>query len=158
IAVTGSAGKTTTKEVTAEFLATRYRVFRNKGNLNNHIGLPLSLLELRLGPEVAVVELGMNHAGELRQLVQIAQPDERVWTSVGDAHLGHFASRAALAEAKAEVLAGATSRTLIVGNADDPFIVSHVRRAAGRHVFFGESDSADVRAVDVVDRGFDGTS
>ena len=104
VAITGSAGKTTTKEIAAEFLSTRYRVFRNKGNLNNHIGLPLSLLELRSRPEVAVVELGMNHPGEIRTLVGIAEPDVRVWTNVGDAHLGFFASVDGIADAKGEVL------------------------------------------------------
>lgn len=102
VAITGSAGKTTTKEAVGEMLAARYRVFRNRGNLNNHIGLPLSLLELRHEPEVGVMELGMNHAGELRTLVSIAEPDVRVWTNVGDAHLGFFASVDALASAKAE--------------------------------------------------------
>jgi UDP-N-acetylmuramoyl-tripeptide--D-alanyl-D-alanine ligase len=103
VAITGSAGKTTTKEVTAEFLAGRYRVVRNRGNFNNHIGLPLSLIDLRQRPEIAVVELGMNHAGEIRTLVRIAEPDVRVWTNVGEAHLGFFESVDAIAEAKAEM-------------------------------------------------------
>jgi UDP-N-acetylmuramoyl-tripeptide--D-alanyl-D-alanine ligase len=127
IAVTGSAGKTTTKEITADLLAARYRVFRTRGNLNNHIGLPLSLLELRSGPDMAVVELGMNHEGEIRTLVGIAEPDVRVWINVGDAHIGHFGSREAVARAKAEVLEGATAETLIVANADDPLVAAHVR-------------------------------
>src|SRR5207245_11685018 len=88
VASTGSAGKTTTKEVTAEFLAARYRVIRNRGNWNNHIGLPLSLMELTTRPEIAVVELGMNHAGEIGTLVRSAQPEGRVWSSVGAAPPG----------------------------------------------------------------------
>ena len=96
VAITGSAGKTTTKEITAEFLGARYRVFRNKGNLNNHIGLPLSLLELRSRPEIAVVELGANHPGEIRTLIGIAEPEMHVWTNVGDAHMGFFESPDAL--------------------------------------------------------------
>src|SRR5262245_53443678 len=103
VAITGSAGKTTTKEVTAEVLAARYRVVRNRGNLNNHIGLPLSLVDLRQRPEIAVVELGMNHPGEIRTLVRVAEPDVRVWTNVGEAHLGFFASLDAIADAKAEI-------------------------------------------------------
>jgi UDP-N-acetylmuramoyl-tripeptide--D-alanyl-D-alanine ligase len=158
VAITGSAGKTTTKEVTAEFLSARYRVFRNHGNLNNHIGLPISLLELRRGPEVAVVELGMNHEGEIRTLIGIAEPDVRVWTNVGDAHIGHFGSREALARAKAEVLENATKDTVVVANADDPLVMAHVAKARGRLVTFGEAPSATVRATDVVDRGFDGTT
>ena len=109
VAITGSAGKTTTKEVTAEFLETRYRVVRNRGNFNNHIGLPLSLIELRQRPDVAVVELGMNHAGEISTLVGIAEPEVRVWTNVGDAHLEFFGSLDALADAKAEILEGAVA-------------------------------------------------
>ena len=111
VAITGSAGKTTTKEVTGEFLESRYRVVRNRGNFNNHIGLPLSLIELRRQPEIAVVELGMNHAGEISTLVRVAEPDIRVWTNVGEAHLGFFASMDAIADAKAEIFEGATPTT-----------------------------------------------
>jgi UDP-N-acetylmuramoyl-tripeptide--D-alanyl-D-alanine ligase len=157
VAITGSAGKTTTKEVTADLLSTRYRVFRNPGNLNNHVGLPLSLVELRHGPDVAVVELGMNHEGEIRTLVGIAEPDVRVWTNVGDAHIGHFGSREAIARAKAEILEGSTSSTVIVTNADDALVAAHAAGTPGRHITFGEAPYASVRATAIVDRGLEGT-
>jgi UDP-N-acetylmuramoyl-tripeptide--D-alanyl-D-alanine ligase len=159
VAITGSAGKTTTKEVTSEFLEARYRVVRNRGNFNNHIGLPLSLIELRQRPEMAVVELGMNHAGEISTLVRIAEPDVRVWTNVGEAHLGFFASLDAIADAKAEILEGAAASTLLVANADDPLITARIGAFRGRVVTFGiEGGFADVRASAVVDRGIEGTS
>ncbi len=156
VAITGSAGKTTTKEVTGELLATRHQVIRNRGNFNNHIGLPLSLIALRERPEIAVVELGMNHAGEISTLVRIAQPDVRVWTNVGEAHLGFFSSLDAIAEAKAEVMEGATASTVMVANADDDRIAPRVQRFAGRVVTFGIDRPADVRASHVVDRGIEG--
>jgi UDP-N-acetylmuramoyl-tripeptide--D-alanyl-D-alanine ligase len=158
VAITGSAGKTTTKEVTAEFLATRHQVYRNKGNLNNHIGLPLSLLDLRSRPEVAVVELGMNHPGEIRALVGIAEPDVRVWTNVGDAHMGFFASADAIADAKAEILEQARPTDVLVANADDPRIAARLGRFGGRVVTFGIDATADVRATSVAVRGLDGTA
>ena len=158
IAITGSAGKTTTKEMTADLLGATFNVFRNQGNLNNHIGLPLSLLELRHGADVAVVELGMNHAGEIRTLVGISEPDVRMWTNVGDAHIGHFGSREAIADAKAEILEGASAATLLVANADDALVMARIGGFAGRTMTFGERDGADVRATDVVDHGFDGTA
>ena len=158
VAITGSAGKTTTKEVAATLLATTFKVFRNRGNLNNHIGLPLSLVELCHGPDIAVVELGMNHAGEIRTLVRIAEPDVRVWTNVGDAHIGHFGSRDAVADAKAEIFESAGDRTVMIVNADDPLVMARAARLErGRVVTFGESSAATVRAVEVVDRGLDGT-
>jgi len=156
VAITGSAGKTTTKEVTSEFLAARYRVIRNRGNFNNQIGLPLSLLDLSERPEIAVVELGMNHAGEISTLVRIAQPEVRVWTNVGDAHLGFFASVDAIADAKAEILEGATAATVLVANADDQRIARRLGAFAGRVVTFGIERDADVRATSIVDRGVGG--
>ena len=158
VAITGSAGKTSTKEATAEFLATRYTVFRNVGNLNNHIGLPLSLLELRSRPDVAVVELGMNHAGEISRLVELAEPDVRVWTNVGDAHVGHFASIEAIADAKAEVLERATGSTHAVVNGDDVRVMARMKGFVGQVTTFGVGGHATIRAVDVRDRGVRGTT
>jgi UDP-N-acetylmuramoyl-tripeptide--D-alanyl-D-alanine ligase len=158
VAITGSVGKTTTKEIAADLLGAQYRVFRNRGNLNNHIGLPLSLLELRHEVDVAVVEFGMNHAGEIRTLVGVAEPDVRVWTNVGDAHIGFFGSREAVAAAKAEILELASAGTLVVANADDPLVMSYASRFAGRRLTFGESPHADVRATRIVDHGLAGST
>lgn len=157
VAITGSAGKTTTKEVAAEFLEARYAVFRNKGNLNNHIGLPLSLLELRRRPDVAVVELGMNHAGEIRLLVTIAEPEIRVWTNVGEAHLENFGTMDAIADAKAEILEDASPDHVLVANANDPRVMARAPRFAGRVVTFGIDVDANVQASGVRDLGIDGT-
>jgi UDP-N-acetylmuramoyl-tripeptide--D-alanyl-D-alanine ligase len=156
VAITGSAGKTTTKEITAEFLSARYRVVRNRGNLNNHIGLPLSLLDLRAQPDVAVVELGMNHPGEIRTLVGIAEPEVRVWTNVGDAHLGFFPSADAIADAKAEILEAAAPESVVVANADDPRVMARVGAFGGRVITFGTQAASDVRATGIEPRGLDG--
>ena len=157
VAITGSAGKTSTKEATATFLEERYTVYRTAGNLNNHIGLPLSLLELRSRPDVAVVELGMNHAGEISRLVELAEPDVRVWTNVGDAHIGQFASADAIADAKAEILEGAGPSTRLVANADDPRVMARVASFPGQTTTFGLGPNADIRATDVRDLGVSGT-
>lgn len=156
VAITGSAGKTTTKETIADFLSVSFRVVKNKGNLNNHVGLPLSLMQLRDKPDVAVMELGMNRAGEISTLVAIADPDVRVWTNVGDAHLGFFASPDAIADAKAEILERAEPHDVLVCNADDPRVMARATLFAGRTITFGESEGATVRALDIEDRGVDG--
>jgi len=158
VAVTGSAGKTTTKDVAAAFLETSYRVFSTQGNLNNHIGLPLSLLELRRGPDVAVLEMGMNHAGEISLLTGLAEPDVRVWTNVAEVHTAFFASIDAIADAKAEILEGAGPATLVIANASDPRVMARVRVCAARVVTFGVDVQADVQATDVVDHGVSGTT
>jgi len=157
IAITGSAGKTTTKETVAAFLESRFQVVKNPGNLNNHLGLPLSLLELRHGADVAVMELGMNHAGEIRVLVGIAEPDVRVWTNVGDAHIGYFGDADSIAAAKAEILEGAGPATVLVANADDPRVMRYAKDFAGRMVTFGFGEGASVRASSVEELGLSGT-
>ena len=157
VAITGSAGKTTTKELTAGVLAARYRVFRNRGNLNNHIGLPLSLLELRTQPEVAVVELAMNRPGEIGRLVAIAEPELRVWTNVAEVHAAFFPSIDAIADAKAEILENATPDTVVVANAADQRVMTRVAGFRGRVATFGVEVEADVAACEVEDRGLDGT-
>ena len=156
VVITGSVGKTTTKDVTAAFLGLRHRVMRSSGNLNNHIGLPLSLLELRHGADVAVVELGMNHAGEISRLVAIADPDVRVWTNVAEVHIEFFASIDAIADAKAEVLEGATATTVLVANADDPRVMSRAGGFPGRVLTFGTAPGSTVTASEVEDLGIDG--
>src|SRR5262245_20652823 len=157
IAITGSAGKTTTKETIAAFLEGRFRVVKNPGNLNNHLGLPLSLLELRHGADVAVMELGMNHAGEIRVLVDISEPDVRVWTNVGDAHIGNFGDPDGIAAAKAEILERSGTDTVLVANADDPRVMRSVTGFPGRLVTFGVGDAATVRATEIEELGLKGT-
>jgi UDP-N-acetylmuramoyl-tripeptide--D-alanyl-D-alanine ligase len=156
VAITGSAGKTTTKETIAEFLSTRFRVVKNQGNLNNHIGLPLSLMQLRERPDVAVMELGMNHAGEISALVAVAEPEVRVWTNVGDAHIGFFESTEAIADAKAEILENAHPSDVLVCNADDPLVRARAEGFVGRTLTFGTAEGATVRATSVEDLGLDG--
>lgn len=158
VAITGSAGKTTTKDAIAAVLGARYRVVKNRGNLNNHLGLPLSLIDMRSAPDVAVMELGMNHAGEIRVLVGIAEPDVRVWTNVGDAHIGYFGTREAIADAKGEILEQAGAGTLLVCNADDPLVMARAAAFPGKVVTFGLQAGADVRAEAIDDRGVFGTA
>jgi UDP-N-acetylmuramoyl-tripeptide--D-alanyl-D-alanine ligase len=107
---------------------------------------------------VAVVELGMNHPGEIRTLVSVSEPDVRVWTNVGDAHLGFFESADAIADAKAEILEQARPQDVLVANADDRRIAARVGAFGGRVVTFGTDASADVRATSIAVRGLDGTT
>ena len=149
VAVTGSVGKTTTKDLTATLLADEYDVSRTEGNLNNHIGLPLSLLALRRCPDVAVVELGMNHAGEIRTLVEVAEPEIRVWTNVTEVHSEFFESVDAIADAKAEILEGSTAATRLVANAADTRVMARVTKFPGELTTFGIDVPADIRASDL---------
>jgi UDP-N-acetylmuramoyl-tripeptide--D-alanyl-D-alanine ligase len=156
-AITGSAGKTTTKEILAALLASRFHVLKSEGNLNNEYGLPLQLLRLDDSDEAAVVELGMSHTGELRRLAEIARPDVGVVTRVAPVHLEFFASLEEIALAKRELIEGLAGReSVAVLNADDPRVAGFAEFASGSVVTFGFAGHADFRAENVVDRGMDG--
>ena len=156
VAITGSAGKTTTKELLTAVLGRRFRVAKNEGNLNNLYGFPLSLLGIADDTEWMVAEMGMSSKGELAQLSRLGRPDAVVFTNVRPVHLEFFGSLRAIAEAKAELLEGLAPGGLVVANADDPEVARFVRRhaeAAGeragapRVVWYGrESPEASVTA------------
>jgi len=147
VGVTGSAGKTTTRSFTAALLGHGYRVLESKGNLNNDIGVPLSLLSLEDTHQAAVIEMGMNHAGEIRALARLAQPQTAVLTNVAPVHLEFFPSLDAIAEAKGEILEHIPADGLIVYNADDPRLVTMSRRHKARGVSYGLENEADVRVI-----------
>lgn len=153
VAITGSTGKTTTKEMTARILETRGRVLSTAGNLNNQYGLPLTLLRLEASHDFAVVELGMSAPGELHHLSKTAAPDVAVITNVGSAHLGFFESEDAIAAAKAEILDGLRAGGYAVLNRDDRRLVL-VGEATGRSVvWFGLDRDADVSAASLAFSG-----
>jgi UDP-N-acetylmuramoyl-tripeptide--D-alanyl-D-alanine ligase len=157
-AVTGSAGKTTTKEILAALLAARFRVLKSEGNLNNEYGLPLQLLRLEETDEAAVVELGMSHAGELKLLAGVARPDVGVVTRVAPVHLEFFASVDEIALAKRELIEALVGgQSVAVLNADDPRVARFADVAPGRVLTYGVAKHADFRAVEIQDRGLNGT-
>jgi UDP-N-acetylmuramoyl-tripeptide--D-alanyl-D-alanine ligase len=147
VGVTGSAGKTTSKDVIADMLATEMKTAKTVGNLNNHVGVPLSLLRLDESARVAVIEMGMNHAGEIRSLAEMAKPDVGVVTNVGTAHMEAFDSIDGVAAAKRELIDALPEDGTAVLNADDPRVKAMAR---GKNVIlYGLSADADVRAEDV---------
>lgn len=150
IAVTGSAGKTTTKEAIAAVLETKFNVLKSQGNLNNAFGLPMQLLRLKKEHEFAVVEMGMNHLGEIAALARIAAPDWGVVTNVGMAHVENFAEgQAGIARAKFELVAALPSNGVAFLNCDDPYVSQFGRNFPGRAVYFGAGPCADPQITSV---------
>jgi UDP-N-acetylmuramoyl-tripeptide--D-alanyl-D-alanine ligase len=149
IGVTGSAGKTTTKEVIAEMIAEAMPIEKTQGNLNNHIGLPLSLLRLNEGAKAAVLEMGMNHAGEIRRLAEIARPNVGVVTNVGWAHIETFESIEGIAAAKRELVEALGPQGVAVLNADDERVAAFATAHPGRSILYGQASAAEIRAEDV---------
>ncbi|HEV2488436.1 MAG TPA: UDP-N-acetylmuramoyl-tripeptide--D-alanyl-D-alanine ligase [Candidatus Acidoferrales bacterium] len=158
-AITGSAGKTTTKEILAALLAARRRVLKSEGNLNNEYGLPLTLFRLGEEHEAAVVELGMSHRGELARLAEIARPDVGVVTNVAPVHLEFFSSIDEIALAKRELIEGLGRESPVaVLNADDERVARFAEGFPGSVRFFGLSERAEFRADNIEDRGLEGTT
>ncbi len=151
-AVTGSNGKTTTKDLTWAILSRRYKTVRARGSKNNHIGLPLTLLELDEETEAAVVELGTSGFGEIRDLVSISSPDVGCITNIGPAHLEFFGSVENVAKAKAELLQGMREGCPLALNADDEWFDWLRRRAKGPVVSFGIHRPADFMAEEICAR------
>ena len=158
IGITGSAGKTTTKECIAHVLATSHTVLKSQGNLNNHFGLPLQLLKLEREHELAVIEMGMSHAGEITALAKLAQPDCGVVTMVAPVHLEFFESVAAIARAKYELIESLHAGGIAVLNADDEYVSQFGRDFHGKVVTFGLHRPADVFAHNVESLGPRGSS
>lgn len=149
VGVTGSAGKTTTKDLIAALLAVEMPVARTEGNLNNHVGVPLTLLRLPESSRAAVLEIAMNHAGEIRRLAGLARPWAGVVTNVGHAHVGFFDSIEEVALAKRELIEALPPDGVAVLNADDPRVAAFAGIHPGPVITFGLSRSAAVRAEDL---------
>lgn len=156
VGITGSVGKTTTKEFTAALLGRRFKVMKSSGNFNNNLGLSLSLLALAPEHDAVVLEMGMSSPGEILGLTRIASPDVAVITNVNPVHLGFFKSLDEIALAKKEILDGAAEGAVAVLNGNDGLLMKTVSGWKGRRILFGSTPECDVRAEDVR-RSKDGT-
>jgi UDP-N-acetylmuramoyl-tripeptide--D-alanyl-D-alanine ligase len=154
VAITGSAGKTTTKEAVAAALGAKFHVLKSKGNLNNSFGLPLQLLRLMPEHEFAVVEMGMNHSGEIAALARIAAPDWGVITNIGSAHIENFADgQAGIARAKFELIESLPANGVAFLNCDDAYAAQFGRDFSGRVVYFGAGPCADPQILSSAEDG-----
>lgn len=147
IGITGSVGKTTTKEMTAAVLQSTFRTSKTEENFNNNIGLPMTLLDIPADGEAAVVEMGMNHFGELSYLTSLAQPDVAVITNIGTMHIEHLGSRQGILKAKLEILEGLRPGGTVIFNGDEPLL--REAKIEQKPLFFGIDTEADLRAEDI---------
>jgi UDP-N-acetylmuramoyl-tripeptide--D-alanyl-D-alanine ligase len=148
LAITGSNGKTSTKDFAASVLARRFRVTKTEGNFNNHVGLPRTILEATSEDEVAVWEVGMNHPGEIAALSKIAAPDAAIITNIGVAHIEFMGSREAIAAEKGALAEAIETQGTVILNADDPFSGGIAARTRARVVFAGTTGGT-VRAIEI---------
>src|SRR6266704_2188127 len=148
VAITGSNGKTSTKDFAASVLARKFRVTKAEGNFNNHVGLPRTILEATSEDEVAVWEIGMNHPGEIAELSKIAAPDAAIITNIGVAHIAFLGSRETIAREKGALAEAVGPEGTVILNADDPFSKEIAARTRARVIFAGTKDGT-IRAIDI---------
>lgn len=146
-------GKTTTKDMVAAVLGEKYRVLKTEGNLNNEIGVPMTLLRLSGEHEIAVLELGMNHAGEIDYLSALVEPDVVLMTNIGDSHIEHFGSREKILEAKSEIFHHVKSGAFVVINGDDPLLNTLPGKLPYAFTRVGAGEGLDYRAEGLVSDG-----
>src|SRR5881296_572210 len=152
LAITGSNGKTSTKDFGASVLGRRFRVTKTQGNFNNHVGLPRTILEATSRDEVAVWEIGMNHPGEVAALAKVAAPDVGIITNVGVAHIEFMGSREKIAEEKGALAQAVGAHGTVILNADDPFTRSIATRARGKVILAGTT-AGNIRAGEISQSG-----
>ncbi|HEX4638811.1 MAG TPA: UDP-N-acetylmuramoyl-tripeptide--D-alanyl-D-alanine ligase [Chthoniobacterales bacterium] len=148
LAITGSNGKTSTKDFSASVLARKFRVTKTQGNFNNHVGLPRTILEATSEHEVGVWEIGMNHPGEIAALAKIAGPNAAIITNVGVAHIEFMGSREAIAQEKGSLAEAVDQSGTVILNADDPFSKAIAARTRAQVIFAGTNDGT-IRAIDI---------
>ena len=152
VGITGSVGKTTTKEMTASVLEAAYHTAKTEGNHNNNLGLPMTIMDMPENTEVAVLEMGMNHSGEMEYLSSIARPDLAIITNIGTMHIEHLGTREGILQAKLEIMRGMPDDGVGVFNGDEPLLWNI--RAIGKHkkYYYGiENHACDVTATDIVE-------
>lgn len=153
VSVTGSVGKTTTKDMVAAVLSARYKVLKTEGNFNNDIGLPLTLLRLDHSHELCVLEMGMDHAGEIDYLGELVEPDVAIITNIGDAHIENLGSREAIFAAKSEIFPHLKKDGLAVLSGDDEMLITLKGKLEQKTVFVGSGGGLDYQATDLDSSG-----
>ena len=149
VAVTGSVGKSTTKEMIASVLASTYKVAKTPANHNNDIGMPMAILSMPLDTEAAVLEMGMNHFGEIAYLSNIGHPDVAVIINIGTAHIEYLGTQMGIRRAKMEITEGMSAQGMLLLNGDDVLLRNLDQEPKQRVTYFGRSEGCDVRGFDV---------
>lgn len=157
VGISGSVGKTSTKEMIASVLGQKYSVLKTEGNFNNEIGVPLTIFNIRKEHEIAVLEMGINHFGEMTRLAKMARPDICVITNIGVAHMELLGSRDGILKAKTEMLAYMNPEGTIIFNGDDDKLITYVPENGVKPVYFGLGENASYRAEQIENKGLRGT-